>query len=276
MVHGPNYVPRFGNALIGNTAWALPSVSPDEAAWAALHANFDAHLPFRDFEFGRPSPDGGTRYFSVSGDPHFAADGSFLGYRGVGRDITEIALAREHIASLAYSDALTGLANRTSLGPALEQAVERARRRGARLAGVFIDLDGFKEINDAHGHASGDALLIELARRLRANLRASDPVARLGGDEFFVLLEDVHDDASVESIARKLLAEVARPFALGAGREARVTASIGLAFFPDDAADAHTLLRHADAAMYGAKQAGKNACRFYTIETTERPRAPAT
>jgi len=275
MVHGPNYVPKFGTALIGKTAWELPYVSPGESAWAALRANFDAHLPFRDFEFGRPWPDGGSRYFSVSGDAHFAADGSFAGYRGVGRDITEIALARDHIASLAYNDALTGLANRTSLGPALEQAVERARRRGTRLAGVFIDLDGFKEINDAYGHDCGDTLLIELGQRLRANLRASDPVARLGGDEFFVLLEDVHDDASVETIARKLLAEIARPFPLAGGREAQVTASIGLSLFPDDAPDANTLVKHADTAMYGAKQAGKNACRFFTSDATERPREPA-
>src|SRR5438046_10594108 len=115
---------------------------------------FQARAPFRDFAFGRPWPDGSIRYFSVSGEPRFAAEGAFLGYRGVGRDITEIALARERIASLAYSDPLTGLANRTSLSPALEQAVERARRHGARLAGAFIDLDGFKQINDKIGRAS--------------------------------------------------------------------------------------------------------------------------
>src|SRR4029077_5965869 len=110
----------------------------------------DQHLPFRDFEFARPLG-ANVRHFSVSGEPRFAGDGRFVGYQGVGRDIPDVALARERISSLAYSDPLTGLANRTSLGPSLEQAVQRARRRNSKLALVFLDLDGFKQINDAHG-----------------------------------------------------------------------------------------------------------------------------
>src|SRR5712671_6922587 len=222
----------------------------------------DQHLPFRDFEFARALRDM-TRYFSVSGEPRFAADGSFLGYQGVGRDITEIALARERISSLAYSDPLTGLANRTSLGPSLEQSVQRARRRNGKLALVFIDLDGFKQINDAHGHDAGDALLIEMATRLRQHLRASDLTARLGGDEFLVVLEDIQDLGPVDTVARKLLAEVMRPYPLD-GIELQVTASIGISVLPDDAVDAATLMKHADTAMYAAKQAGKNTVRFYS------------
>ena len=263
MVHGPNYVAKFGNALIGKAAWDLPSRAPDEAGWATLRASFEAHEPFRDFEFARPWPDGGTRYFTVSGEPRFAADGSFLGYRGVGRETTEIALAREHIASLAYSDPLTGLANRTSLAPAFDQAVERARRRSSRLATLFVDLDGFKPVNDAHGHSAGDSILVEVARRLRANLRASDLVARIGGDEFFVVLEDVHEGATLETVARKILVELARPYDLSAAEQARISASMGISLYPQDGADSTTLMRHADMAMYAAKQAGKNAYRFY-------------
>ena len=228
-----------------------------------MHARFEAHEPFRDFEFARPWPDGGTRYFTVSGEPRFAADGSFLGYRGVGRETTDLALAREHVASLAYSDPLTGLANRSSLAPAFEQAVERARRRSSRLAALFIDLDGFKPINDAHGHQAGDRLLVELARRLRANLRASDLVARLGGDEFFVVLEDVQDRGTLETVAHKLLVELARPYELAPG-EASISASMGISLYPDDAADSATLMKHADMAMYAAKQAGKGAFQFYS------------
>jgi len=272
MVHGPNYVARFGSALIGKAAWDLPSRAPDEAGWATLRASFDAHEPFRDFEFARPWPDGGTRYFTVSGEPRFAADGSFLGYRGVGRETTEIALAREHIASLAYSDPLTGLANRTSLAPAFDQAVERARRRSSRLASLFVDLDGFKPVNDAHGHSAGDRILVEVARRLRANLRASDLVARIGGDEFFVVLEDVHEGATLETVARKILAELARPYELSATEQARISASMGISLYPQDGQDSATLMKHADMAMYAAKQAGKNAYRFY--EPGERTRAP--
>ena len=253
----------MGRGVIGKASWELACERPDEAGWAAHRARLDEHKPFRDFEFARRMPDGVVRYLSVSGDPRFAPDGAFIGYRGVGRDITEIALARERIASLAYSDPLTGLANRTSLMPALEQAVQRARRKNARLAVVFLDLDGFKQINDVYGHDAGDALLIELAGRLRDNLRASDLIARLGGDEFLVVLEEVQDPEPVEVVAKKLLVETVRPYALP-GARASVTASIGISIFPNDAADAIALMKHADIAMYAAKQAGKNTCRFYS------------
>jgi diguanylate cyclase (GGDEF)-like protein len=253
----------MGRGVIGKASWELQCERPDEAGWAAHRARLDEHKPFRDFEFARRMPDGVVRYLAVSGDPRFSPEGAFLGYRGVGRDITEIALARERIASLAYSDPLTGLANRTSLMPALEQAVQRARRRNAKLAVVFLDLDGFKQINDLHGHDAGDALLIELAGRLRDNLRASDLIARLGGDEFLVVLEEVQDAEPVEVVAKKLLVETVRPYALP-GATASVTASIGISMFPDDAADATALMKHADIAMYAAKQAGKNTCRFYS------------
>jgi diguanylate cyclase (GGDEF)-like protein/PAS domain S-box-containing protein len=273
MVHGPNDLAKFGRALLGKTAWELPSRVPDDAGWATLRASFEAHEPFRDFEFARPWPDGGTRYFTVSGEPRFAPGGSFIGYRGVGRETTEIAITREHIASLAYSDALTGLANRTSLGPAFDQAVERARRRSTKLAAMFIDLDGFKPVNDAYGHSAGDRILIEVARRLRASLRASDLVARLGGDEFFVVLEDVHEDGVLEAVARKLLVEIARPYELASNAQARLSASMGISIFPDDAADAAGVMKHADMAMYAAKQAGKNAFRFYVAGETADPLA---
>jgi diguanylate cyclase (GGDEF)-like protein/PAS domain S-box-containing protein len=263
LVHGPEYKATFAAVIVGKAAWELTSATPDEAGWARLRETLDARQPFREFEFGRPRPDGGVRYFSVSGEPRFSAEGGFLGYRGIGRDITELVLAREHVATLAYSDPLTGLANRTSLGPAFEQAIERARRRAARLGALFIDLDGFKQINDAHGHQAGDRFLVEVARRLRANLRASDLVARLGGDEFFAVLEDVQDADTIETVARKLLSEIMRPYDLGPGMQAVVSASIGISIFPDDAADAGTLMRHADRAMYEAKRAGKNDFRFY-------------
>jgi diguanylate cyclase (GGDEF)-like protein/PAS domain S-box-containing protein len=263
LVHGPNYKAKFATAIIGKTSWELPYTTPDEAGWDRLRATLDAREAFREFEFGRPRAEGGASYFSVSGEPHFAADGRFLGYRGIGRDITELVLARQHVASLAYSDPLTGLANRTSLGPAFEQAVERARRRSARLASLFIDLDGFKQINDVYGHQAGDRFLVETGRRLRASVRASDLVARLGGDEFFAVLEDVQEVETVETVARKLLAEIQRPVELPPGVQVCASASIGISIFPDDAQDAGSMMRHADRAMYQAKQAGKNDFRFY-------------
>ena len=274
VVHGPSYPgAAAGFSELGKAPWEVASASPDEAGWAAHRATLDSYIPFRDFEFSRTLPDGTTRYFALSGEPKLTPDGSFLGYRGVGRDITESALTRERIASLAYRDPLTGLANRTSLGPALEQAVERARRRGFKLAGVFIDLDGFKQINDLYGHDAGDRCLIEVARRLRATVRASDVVARLGGDEFFVLLEEVQDETAVENVIRKLLAEAVRPYDLPDGSQARLSASMGVSLFPDNASDAASLVKLADMAMYSAKQAGKNGYFFFSASDGPGSRA---
>ena len=276
IVHGPSYASaQIARGVVGKTPWGLASVAPDQAGWAAHMQVLNSRLPFRDFEFARVMPDGGTRYFAVSGEPRFDANGTFLGYRGIGRDVTEIALARERIASLAYNDALTGLANRTSLGPALDQAIERTRRHRSKLAGVFIDLDGFKQINDQHGHAAGDAFLVEVAHRLRKSLRASDLVARLGGDEFFVVLEQMQDTAAVERVVSKLAAEVLRPYDLYGGVRARVTASLGVSLFPDDAGDAATLMTHADKAMYSAKRAGKNAFCIFSSSGNGAPNAIA-
>ena len=276
IVHGPNYAAaQVGRDMIGQPPWGVPSVSPDASGWAAHRSVLNQQLSFRDFEFARVMPDGGTRHFAVSGQPRFDAEGRFLGYRGVGRDVTEIAHARSRIASLAYSDALTGLANRVSLEPALEQAVERARRHNGKLAGVFIDLDGFKAVNDSHGHAAGDAFLIEIGRRLRRSLRASDLIARLGGDEFFVVLEEVRDIPTVERVVAKLVRELLRPHELPNGAKVRVSASLGVSLYPADAADAPTLMEHADKAMYTAKKAGKNAYCLFSSGNGNNHKPPA-
>lgn len=263
----PSTPPRI--TQLGKTRWEIPSTRPDAAGWAAHKATLDAHLPFYQFEFSRARPDGSEGHLSISGEPRFGPDGEFLGYRGVGRNVTDLVRARERISQLAYTDPLTGLANRTSLAPALDHAVNRAHRYGRRLAIAFIDLDGFKAVNDAHGHEVGDRLLNEVAGRFRACLRSSDLVARLGGDEFVVVLEDMHDAAQVEAVAGKLVAEIARPYSLVAGEASRVSASIGISLLPDDAGDARTLMKHADTAMYCAKQSGKNGYRFFAGASTD-------
>jgi diguanylate cyclase (GGDEF)-like protein/PAS domain S-box-containing protein len=265
IVHGPGYgAAPVGYGALGKTPWETTSSSPDEAGWKVHKQMVEARMPFRDFEIARPSNDGVTRHFAVSGEPRYDSHGTFLGYRGVGRDVSEIAAARERIASLAYSDPLTGLTNRISLAPALDQAIERSRRHGWKIAGVFVDLDGFKQINDRHGHAAGDAFLVEVAQRLRRNVRASDLVARLGGDEFFLVLEEVQDMAAVESIVGKLIDALRRPYAGIGESQRRISATLGVSIFPDDAPDAATLMEHADEAMYTAKQAGKNAYCLYS------------
>ncbi|HKU46951.1 MAG TPA: diguanylate cyclase, partial [Burkholderiales bacterium] len=273
IVHGPRYAAApVGYGALGKTPWEMASTSPDEAAWKVHKQMVEARLPFRDFEIARPVGDGVMRHFAVSGEPRYDAHGAFLGYRGVGRDVSEIVSARERIASLAYSDPLTGLTNRVSLAPALEQAIERSRRHGWKIAGVFVDLDGFKQINDRHGHAAGDAFLVEVAQRLRRNVRASDLVARLGGDEFFLVLEEVQDMAAVESIVGKLIDALRRPYAGIGETQRRISATLGVSIFPDDAPDATTLMEHADEAMYTAKQAGKNAyCLYSTVASSPAP-----
>jgi diguanylate cyclase (GGDEF)-like protein len=153
--------------------------------------------------------------------------------------------------------ALTDLPNRRLLFDRLEHGMKRARRRGAALALLFVDLDRFKAVNDSMGHAAGDALLREAARRLESVVRESDTAARLGGDEFAVILDDAASAAGAESVARKVLESMARPFRLD-GCEAHITASIGIALYPDDGEDAEALLGHADAAMYAVKDSGRN------------------
>ena len=173
--------------------------------------------------------------------------------------------AEERLRFVATHDALTTLPNRVMFGQRLEHALAQAQRHGRRLAVLFLDLDRFKVINDTLGHELGDALLREVARRLRQTLRTSDTVARLGGDEFVVLLEEVPEPLFVATVAHKIIAAVAEGHVL-AGREYHVTASVGASTFPDDAADAPTLLKNADIAMYRAKEQGRNTFQFYSSQ----------
>jgi diguanylate cyclase (GGDEF)-like protein len=173
--------------------------------------------------------------------------------------------ADERIEYLASHDSLTGLPNRDMFNGLLHAAMLTATRRQLQFALLFIDLDRFKVINDSLGHEAGDALLAEIATRLRRNLRSSDIVARLGGDEFVVILEHTADRGAIEEIARELLATVSAPVRLS-GHECHATASIGIAMFPDHASDVHTLTKNADMAMYLAKEDGKNNFRFFTRE----------
>jgi diguanylate cyclase (GGDEF)-like protein len=173
--------------------------------------------------------------------------------------------AEERVKFMAMHDGLTGLPNRVMFNERLTRAIAQARRHSRALAVLFVDLDRFKVINDTLGHEAGDVVLREAAYRLTDHLRAGDTVARLGGDEFVVLLEEVSDPLYVGSVSSKLIAALAAPFVIG-GREYGVTASIGVSSFPEDGVDAQTLLKNADAAMYRAKEKGKNAFEFYSAQ----------
>jgi diguanylate cyclase (GGDEF)-like protein len=173
--------------------------------------------------------------------------------------------ADARIEYLASHDSLTGLPNREMFNQLLHFAIEAARRYERQFAVLFIDLDRFKIINDSLGHEAGDILLVEISNRLRRELRSSDIVARLGGDEFVVILEQTAERGDIEAVTRKLLSAVGEPVQLN-GHECQTTASIGIAMFPSDGSDVHTLTKNADMAMYLAKEDGKNDFRFFTKE----------
>ena len=187
-------------------------------------------------------------------------------YVGVFSDITQLREHQQQLEYLAHHDALTRLPNRVLLTDRLQQAMARTQRDGTLLAVCYLDLDGFKPVNDRHGHQAGDRLLLQVAERLRNSLRGGDTVARLGGDEFVVLLCIASRDELHQGLGR-LLRTLAEPYRLDVHQSASVSASVGVTLFPTDCADADTLLRHADQAMYQAKLAGRNRYQIFDPES---------
>ncbi|MBK5104720.1 MAG: GGDEF domain-containing protein [Burkholderiales bacterium] len=268
---------RLNNdAYLGKTPWELPFVGVSEEQWARHRADIEAHRPFRKFEYALRTRYGGLMHVSASGEPIFDERGIFKGYRGIGRDITESKLAEERIQSVAHHDALTGLPNRLLFKDRLTQAMATGKRSGCFSALMFLDLDNFKPLNDTHGHAAGDLLLIEAAKRLKSCVRETDTVARFGGDEFVVMIVELSVDQADSRkqagvIAEKIRAVLARPYALKIQRNGelpatvghRCTVSVGVALFGRDDLSQNEILKWADTAMYQAKAAGRNLIRFY-------------
>lgn len=206
--------------------------------------------------------DGPELAIEDSAAPIYGAAGQVVGAVIVFRDVTGVRSAARRAAHLARHDPLTGLPNRMLLRDRLESAVALAQRHGKRGAVLFLDLDGFKSINDTRGHAVGDHLLRSVARRLLACTRATDTVSREGGDEFLVLLSEIEHAADAALGAQKICMALARAYD-SPGEKLRVTASIGISIFPQDGQDVDALIHHADQAMYGAKQEGRGGYRFY-------------
>ncbi len=182
-----------------------------------------------------------------------------------------------HAAALraaAVTDPLTGLPNRHALRTCIDHAMARTRRTSRVLALLFVDLDGFKDINDSCGHECGDRVLAEMARRFSGRTRDMDTVARLGGDEFVIVMEDLDDGRFAATLAAKILTAAAEPVTVD-GRTLQLTASVGISLFPGDGVDAAALMRHADMAMYAAKAAGKNRFCYYGPAMNEHLRARA-
>ncbi len=227
-------------------------------------------------------PDGRMRIVHLEAEPEFNDQGHGTGYTGIVQDVTDRRVAEDRIRHLANFDALTGLPNRRQLIWRTERALEHARRLVHQSALLLIDLDRFKVINDTLGHAAGDELLVEVARRLRSCVRHCDQVTdgalesvgarshrtleavgRLGGDEFVALLPEVSDDADAERVSARILEALREPIFVG-GQECFVTCSVGIALFPRDGVTVADLMRNSDVAMYSVKNAGRNSGAVYS------------
>jgi len=256
--------PKDAQDVIGTLRWDENAYSVgDGRSWEAHKADLAAHRIFKDFVYARIDGKDDIRYINVSGEPMFAQDGAFKGYRGVGKDITSRKEAEARIHHLAHHDGLTGLPNRIMFNETLSLAIAQAKRHQRQLAVLFIDLDRFKAINDTLGHQAGDLLLRDVALRLKGILRADDVIARLGGDEFVVLLQEIEEARQMTTVCRKILSAAVKPLMIK-GQECRVTASVGICMYPADAQDEQGLMKNADIAMYRAKEEGKNNFKFYS------------
>lgn len=193
--------------------------------------------------------------------------GAVSHYIALFSDITALRRQQEEIQRLAYYDPLTGLPNRRLLSDRIQQALSLAARSNAMVAVCYLDLDDFKPINDTYGHAVGDRLIVEVARRLEGVVRSQDTVSRLGGDEFVLLLTELRTHREAEIVLGRVLQVICEPFAINGSHAATISASIGIAFCPEDGTDADVLLRHSDQAMYQAKREGRNRTRKFQPES---------
>jgi diguanylate cyclase (GGDEF)-like protein/PAS domain S-box-containing protein len=238
----------------------------------------EKHAPF-ELEYRILHADGSVRWVLERGQGIFDEHGQVAFLDGVICDVTDRKAAEERLAFLAYHDPLTGLPNRMLFREHLEVALLRATRAGTAVAVCFVDLDGFKLVNDSFGHAVGDELLVEVAARLGGVVRAQDVVARQGGDEFLILLADLPRGIGAGCSAGDVAVQIAtatrvalqQPIALSQA-EIAVNASVGISVYPDDAPDADSLLKHSDIAMYLAKEHGRNDHAIYVSDGRDHRR----
>ncbi|MCJ2087194.1 diguanylate cyclase [Methylobacterium sp. E-005] len=278
-----------GRAWVSDRYWAMLGYAPGEieahaSTWRALlhpseeadvmqrlHAHYEGVEPLFECEHRLQRKDGSWGWFLTRGCVVARdTDGLPLRYVGIHMDIGVRKATELKVAHMASHDALTGLANRILFHERLERRLIKLERDGRAFALLYLDLDRFKLVNDTLGHAAGDALLREVAHRMREVLRSWDVIARLGGDEFAILLDRAHDEQAAAGVAERLLATMAAPVHL-AGQSIQVSLSIGLAIAPLHGRDADTLLACADVALYRAKLEGRGTCRTYTSVSSLNP-----
>lgn len=210
--------------------------------------------------------DGHRELLETTKTPMLDEEGTLVGVLGIGHDITQNREMQKQLENLAHYDALTSLPNRILLSERLHQAMLQAQRHDRLLAVAYLDLDGFKRINDSFGHDTGDQLLVDLSSRFVHTLREGDTIARIGGDEFAIAMLELADHESCSRVLDRLLEVAAEPMVVS-GHRLRVSASVGVTFFPQrEEVDADQLLRQADQAMYQAKQTGKNRYHVFDVE----------
>ena len=241
-------------------------VHPDDLAQSQqkLEAHFRGETPYYDCEARMRHKDGHWIWVLDRGKLNSRTDqGAPLMMYGTHQDITERKNKEQSYRREAHHDQLTGLPNRLLLADRLDRTLLGAQRDKSRVALMFMDLDGFKQVNDTHGHDAGDLVLRTMARRIQSALRASDTLARIGGDEFVVLLPDIGDAGNARVLAAKIAAEACRPIRLDASTTVTLSLSIGIALYPEHGETAALLTTRADRAMYKAKKGGKNAAVVY-------------
>ena len=220
--------------------------------------------PFNSLEMELGTPRG-ARWISMAGDPIIDTAGRFEGFRGVGSDITEIRQTQERLTHLANVDVLSGLPNRGRVRQLLGEALRGATTGNVPCAIMFLDLDGFKPVNDTFGHPKGDAVLRAVAKRLVDEVGSNGTVGRMGGDEFAIVVDDAQSRKKVEQLADRIINAIKEPYMIDQ-TEIRIGVSIGCAFGPIDGATVDDLILKADLALYQAKDAGRGVARYFSSE----------